>query len=75
MLSNAKFKKKRALLSKCLDLGLPVKKEDKIETLELIYSLAKADKWSYKNGVSEKEKIIEESIRKIRNFIECEVVS
>jgi hypothetical protein len=75
MLSNAKFKKKRALLSKCLDLGLPVKKEDKVETLELIYSLAKADKWSYKNGVSEKEKLIEESIRKIRNFIECEVVS
>jgi hypothetical protein len=62
-------------LSKCLDLGLPVKKEDKVETLELIYSLAKADKWSYKNGVSEKEKLIEESIRKIRNFIECEVVS
>ena len=50
MLSNAKFKKKKALLSKCLDLGLPVKKEDKVETLELIYSLAKADKWSYKNG-------------------------
>ncbi|MGA8264413.1 MAG: hypothetical protein WB779_08240 [Ignavibacteriaceae bacterium] len=75
MLSNAKFKKKKALLSKCLDLGLPVKKEDKVETLELIYSLAKADKWSYKNGVSEKEKLIEESIRKIRNFIECEVVS
>ena len=75
MISNAKFKKKKALLSKCLDLGLPVTKDDKIETLELIYSLAKADKWSYKNGISEKEKIIEESIKKIRNFIECEVVS
>ena len=68
-----KYKKKSVLFSKCTDLGLPVQKDDKMETLELIYSLAKADKWKYKNGKSEKDKIIEESIKKIRTFIECDV--
>ena len=71
---NTKYKKKSILLSKCIELGLPVKKDDKLETLDLIYSLAKADKWNYRNSKSEKDKIIEESIKKIRNFIECEVV-
>ena len=72
---NSKYRKRRTLLSKCTVLGLPVQKDDKLETLELIYSLAKADKWNYKNSESEKDKIIEESIKKIRNFIEEETVS
>lgn len=69
-----KYKKKSKLLSECLNLGLPVVKNDKLETLELVYSLAKADKWSYKGGKSEKDKVIEDSIKNIRNFIECEAV-
>ena len=75
MKPNSKYRRRKTLLSRCVDLGLPVNKDDKIETLDLIYTLAKADKWNYKNGVSEKDKIIDESIKKIRNFIECEAVS
>ncbi len=68
--SDFEYRGKGKLLVECKRIGLPVNDDDKIETLELIFSIAKTNNWTYRGGDSERDKMIERTIKKIRNFIE-----
>ena len=70
MKQDLEYRGKAKLLNECKRIGLPVRDDDKMETLELIYSLAMTNQWNYGGGETERDKIIERTIRKIRNFIE-----
>lgn len=70
MKSDLEYRGKGRLLMECKRIGLPINDDDKIETLELVFSLAKANNWNYRGSESERDKMIERTIKKIRNFIE-----
>lgn len=69
------YRGKAKLFIQCQELGLPVQNDDKMECLELVYSLAISNNWNYKNIGTPEDRKIERTIRKIRNFIENGVYS
>lgn len=64
------YRGKAKLFVQCKEKGLPIRNDDKMECLELIYSLALANEWNYMGTGSAEDRIIERTIQKIRNFIE-----
>lgn len=63
------LKDKIKILSECQHLGLPVYSHDELKALELIHTLATTNNLQYAGDGSERDKIIENIIDRIRRYV------